>query len=110
MLFVKGNDVVEQIAVGTANPSLCDSVLPWTPNTRANRFDVACLEKLSHVAAEFGVAIKQCISKPTWKRQRLAQLLYDPFGGGMRCDIEVQDSSPAMLDDKETIQNAECKS
>lgn len=36
-----------------------------------------------------------------------AQLPADPFGGGVRCHVEVQNLAPVMVDHEEAVQHAE---
>lgn len=37
-------------------------------------------------------------------RKRLSQLLHDPATGGMTGDVEMENASPIMTDDKEAVQ------
>src|ERR1051325_3316484 len=50
MLLIKRNDVIECLAADISDPTLCDSVLPRAPNTRANRLDAAGLKELANIA------------------------------------------------------------
>ena len=89
MSLMERNDMIQHLSAAAAHPSLGDSVLPGTPDARPNRLDPARLQKLTHLAAEFGVAVEQDI--PVWAgpRQGLPQLLYDPIGRWVRRSIEV---------------------
>jgi hypothetical protein len=104
--IVQRDDVIEHFAASAADPAFRHSVLPRAPNTRANRFQGARLQKLEDIAAELGVTVEQDVPVGAGKRQRLAQLLYDPVAGRMLRDIEVQDPSATVLDDKEAVECA----
>jgi hypothetical protein len=43
MVFVQRDDVINQLAASTADPSFGDSVLPRAPHTRSDRFDATRL-------------------------------------------------------------------
>lgn len=58
MSLMERNDVIQHLSAAAAHPSLGDSVLPGTPDARPNRLDPARLQKLTHIAAEFGVAVE----------------------------------------------------
>ena len=58
MSLMERNDMIQHLSAAAAHPSLGDSVLPGTPDARPNRLDPARLQKLTHLAAEFGVAIE----------------------------------------------------
>jgi hypothetical protein len=45
---------------------------------------------------------------PTSLRERLAQLLDDPFGCWVAGHVEMQNPAPPVLDHKETVQQLEC--
>lgn len=104
MAFVDRDDVVNHLTASAADPSFGDSVLPWAPHTRAQRFDTARFYKCNYLIAELSIAIEQDIA--VWARQRqcVAQLLYDPIAARMCRAVEVQDSSPTVFDDKEAVE------
>ena len=87
--LVQRDYVIEHFAANTSDPALCHSVLPRAPNADANWFHGTVLQKLENIAAELGVTVEQDVAVGTGKRQRLAQLLYDPVAGRMLRDIEV---------------------
>jgi hypothetical protein len=107
MSLMERNDVIQHLSSAAAHPSLGDSVLPGTPETRPNRLDPARLQKLTHFAAEFGVAVEQDIAVRTGPRQGLPQLLNDPIAGWVRRGIEVKDAATLMFDDEEAIEHLE---
>ena len=106
VLIVQRDYVIKHFTANTADPALRHSVLPRAPNTGANGFHGTGLEKLDHIAAELGVTVEQDVAVGTGKRQSLAQLLYDPVAGRMLRDVEVEDPSATMLDNKEAIEDA----
>jgi hypothetical protein len=109
MSLMERNDMIQHLATAAAHPPLCDSVLPRTPDARPHHLDPARLQQITHLAAEFGVAVEQDIAVRAGQRQRLPQLLYDPIAGRVRRGIEMKDATPLMFDDEETIEHAECQ-
>jgi hypothetical protein len=106
MSIVQRDYVIEYFAANTADPALRHPVLPRAPNTGAKWFHATRLQKLENIAAELGVMVEQDVLVGTGKRERLAQLLYDPFARRMPRDIEMQDTSATVLDDKEAVECA----
>lgn len=106
MLIVQRDDVIEYFAANTADPALRHSVLPRAAHTGAQGFHGTRLQKLQNIPAELGVMVQQDVAVGTGERQSLAQLLYDPVAGRMLRDIEVQDTSATVLDDKEAVEGA----
>ena len=43
VLFVQRDDVIHQLAANSADPAFSDSVLPWAPQTRLDRFNATRL-------------------------------------------------------------------
>jgi hypothetical protein len=55
----------------------------------------------------FGVVIENEKFGVRFIGKSFAQLLYNPGAGRMACDVEVQNATPIMTDDKEAIQYPE---
>ena len=106
MLIVQRDYVIEYFAANTAYPALRHTVLPRAPNTGAKGFQGTRVQKLENIGAELGVMIEQDVLVGAGKRESLTQLLYDPFARRMLRDIEVQDTSATVLDDKEAVECA----
>jgi hypothetical protein len=88
--------------LAAATPSL-----PWTAHARANGRETAGLEKPEYISTELRVTVEHDVLVATGKRQSLPQLLDDSIACGMRRGVEMQNSPPIMLDDKEAIEHAE---
>ena len=106
MVFVQRNDVIQQFAASTADPSFSNSVLPRAPPTRSHRFNAARLQEGENLGTELCVAIKQDVTIRAGQWQSLAQLLDNPVGGRMFGAIEVQNSSSAAFNDKEAVESS----
>ena len=52
MVFVQRNDVIQQFAASTADPSFSNSVLPRAPPTRSHRFNAARLQEGENLGTE----------------------------------------------------------
>jgi hypothetical protein len=107
VLFVQRNHMIQHLAAATPNPALGHSVLPWTAHARADGREAAGLEKPEYISTELRVTVEHDVLVATGKRQSLPQLLDDPIAGRMRRGVEMQNSPPIMLDDKEAIEYAE---
>ena len=60
-----------------------------------------------HLEPELLIAIKDQVFVRGFKGKRLAQLLDDPTARRMLRDVDVQDASPIMTDDKKAVEHAE---
>ena len=60
-----------------------------------------------NLQAILGVPIKDEKSRSRLIGESLPQLLNDPTTGGMSCDIEMQDTPPTVMDDKEAVEHTE---
>lgn len=106
VLLVQRNDMIQQLAASTADPSCSDSILPRAPQTRSYRLNAARPQKAENLSTELCVAIKQDVTIGAGKRQSLAQLLDNPVGGRIFGAVEVQNSSSAVFNDKERVESS----
>ena len=108
MPFVESNHMVEQLAA---------AALP--PNARQLRSATDCgrkckpdlcpgIERQAESPSRTAHPVMDQKSRSRSKRKRLPQLLNDPAAGRMLRDVEVQDTSAIVADDKETVEDAEC--
>src|SRR5512139_1800526 len=67
------------------------------------------LQQVNNVRAKLGITIKNYISIWIAIREGFSQLLHYPGFGRMFGDIEMEDLASAMIDDKEAVQDPECK-
>ena len=58
---VKDDHMVEQFSPAAANPSLCDTVLPWTSVSGATRFDTHGLDESHYLGAEDRVSVEYLV-------------------------------------------------
>ena len=110
MLFVQGDDVIENLPAAASHPTFRGSVLPGCLNTCALRPEARCLQEGSHIRIEFRVVVEDGITVRTSLGKRFPQLLHHPLGSRMTSDVEMQYPAPAMLDDEEAIEEPECQS
>src|ERR1022692_1281714 len=106
MPFIDDNHIVEHVPTAAADPSFCNTILPWASEAGSLRLNAEAPHRVNHFFIEARAAIKDQVSGRGFKRKRLAQLLYNPGGSRMFCDVTVQNSPPTMRDDKEAIQHA----
>lgn len=106
MLLVQRDDVIEYFAACTADPALCDSVLPGASSNGANGANATGFQELENIAAEFAIPVEQDVPEGAGKRKSLAQLLHDPIARGVCRNIEVQDSPSIVRNDKKAVEGA----
>jgi len=73
-------------------------------NARSLGLQPCALQESNDLPIEFGITVENDITIWSCFGEYLAQLLHNPVCGGMPTDVEVQDPSPAMLDDKQAVQ------
>ena len=74
------------------------------------RFYAACLHQFDDICSEFRISIENRITVRTRFPEGLPKLLHNPRAGGVFGDIKMEDASPAVFDDEETIQDLEGES
>ena len=62
MLFVQGDDMVENLSSAATYPSFRSPVLQRCLNTRALRSEARCLQEGDHVGIEFRVVVENGIT------------------------------------------------
>jgi len=104
MRFVDGNQVVQQFATATSYPSFRDPILPRTLNRGPHSRDTHCANRDGNLGAILCVVIEE--KKLGWGfvRKGLTQLLHNPRTRRMARYIEVENASPVVSQDKETIE------
>jgi hypothetical protein len=83
MLFIPGDDMVQDLAPNTSHPSFSDPVLPRRLDARPFWFQTRRLQKRHHVSIEFRVVVEDYVSIRGSFGKRFAQLLDDPI----RCRV-----------------------
>ena len=58
MPFIENDDLIEQIPAAVADPSLSNTVLPWTSEAGPLGLDAEALHGIDHPRIETGTAIK----------------------------------------------------
>ena len=102
--FVQRDYMVEHFPAATPDPSLRRAILPRCLNARALDLQASGLQQLDYLAIEFRVMVQNDIPVSARCRKRFAQLLYHPIARRMGSHVEMQDSSSAVLNDKQTVQ------
>ena len=64
-------------------------------------------KELADLDVEPAVTVEDHIAVRAWSWQCLPQLLQDRLAGGMRRDIEVENLTSLILDDKEAVEHVE---
>src|ERR1700690_2099535 len=96
--FVQRDYVIETIPACTADPALCDAVLPRTAHARSHGFDAGGAQETDHLRAELRVAIQNDVAVTIRIRECLAKLLHDPLGRRVHGHVEMQNPGAAVLD------------
>ena len=107
MLLVQNNHMVKQVAAAVADPAFGDSVLPRTSEGSSLVLDAEVFHGVDHFSVEAGAAIKDQTAGRRVVREGFAQLLNHSGAGQVLGHVVMQDSSPVMRDDEETVEDAE---
>jgi hypothetical protein len=107
MLFVQCNDMIQDLAPATSDPALGNSVLPGRVDARRFGFQTCCLQECNDICVKPRVAVKDDIAIRGSFGKSFAQLLDNPVRSRVTSDVEVQNLSPSVFHDKETVQQLE---
>jgi hypothetical protein len=105
--FTDSNDVIEQIAPTTLDPALCYAILPGTFERGPHWAYFQGSDGCRNLNSVLTITVEDQEPKSRLKRKRFPQLLDDPTARRMLRDVEVQDASTIMTNDKEAIEHAE---
>ena len=108
MTFVRCNDVVQQVASATFDPTLRDTVLPRAFERGPDWPDLQGPNRCGNFDSILAIPVENEKPRSRLERKSLSQLLDNPEARRMSCDVEVQDLSTIMTDHEEAIQQAEC--
>src|SRR6267143_243781 len=101
MAFVPCNDVVQQVAATTLNPSLCDAILPRTFKGGAERDDRQRSNNCGNLGSILAITVEDEKPGSCCKRKRFPQLLDHPLDRRMLRDIDVENLTTIMTDHEE---------
>lgn len=107
MGLVEHDHMVQQISSSTPNPPFSHPVLPGTLILSADRLHAHGFDRVDDAGRELRITIQDQVTVCALVRKGLSQLLHYPLAGGVLRHVEVQDSSRAMTDDEETVENSE---
>src|SRR6266478_8565691 len=107
MAFVPCNDVVQQVAPTTLNPSLCDAILPRTFKGGSERDDRQRSNDCGNLGSILAITVEYEKPGSCCKRKRFSQLLDHPLARRVLRDVEVQNAPTIMTDHEEAVQHAE---
>jgi hypothetical protein len=107
MPFVQDDHVIQQVASAASHPTLGNTVLPRTAKCRAHGLASHVFRGRNYIIAKFRVVVEYQEPVRRCIRPRFSHLLHDPKSVRISRDVETQNLSPVMADDKEAVQNAE---
>jgi hypothetical protein len=107
MSFPTRDPVVENVAPTTLDPPLPYTVLPRTLQGCSDRTQAQGADGEANFKTVLGIAVKDSERRSQLEGEGFAQLLKDPGSRRMARDMEVQDPSAILADDKETGEDAE---
>jgi hypothetical protein len=107
MAFVHSNNVIQQVSSAAFNPTLRNSILPGTFKGGAYGANRQSTNRCRDFQPIFSIPVKDQESGSRPERKRLPQLLDGPQARRMAGDVEVQDASPVVADDEQTVEQAE---
>lgn len=107
MLFIKRDDMVQDLPPATSDPAFGDTVLPGGLRARWLGLQTRCLQERHDVGVEFRIPIEDRVTIWAGFRKCLAQLLHDPLRGRVTSNVEMQNSASPMLDNEKAIEHLE---
>jgi hypothetical protein len=107
MALVEDDHMVKQIAAAVADEAFRDAVLPRVFERRVDGLCAEDSRSLHNFRVEVRVAVVNQIAGNRVVGKRLAQLLTNPCARRVPGHAELQDATPVMGDDEETIEHAE---
>ena len=105
--LAQNDHMIEQVPTHTSNPALGDAILPGTAKSSSDWFLAVLFDGRDDISRELCVAIEDEELVRLFISPSFAQLQYDPEGVGLTGHIDVQNLTPVVTDDKETIQDTE---
>src|SRR5208282_5500902 len=106
--LVKHDHMIEQIAAAVSNESLGHTVLPGTLEVGLFGFDSEAFDCLNNVPIEVAAPVEDKPPRCGIVGKRLSKLLRYPGAGRVASHIEMQNLTPLVRDDKETIKHPKC--
>jgi hypothetical protein len=107
MSVIDCDRMIEKLPAAAADPAFRDPVLPGLLYAGTLRREPGRFQELNDTGVEFGVAVENDENDEPVRKgvgESLAELLNDPLGCRLRCHIEMQDTTAAVLDDEEAVQ------
>jgi hypothetical protein len=107
MPFIHHDHVVKEILAAVANPTLGDTILPWTSKPGPLWLDAKALHGFDDFFIESCAAIEDQVAGCRVIRKCVAQLLNNSGTARMPGHIAVKDSPSIMRHDEEAVKHAE---
>src|SRR5271156_2820911 len=107
MPFIRNDHVVKEIPAAIANPTLANTVLPWTLETGPLWLDAKALHCVDDFFIEICTVIEDQVAGCRVIRKCVAQLLNNPGTARMLGHVAVKDSPSIMRNDEEAVKHAE---
>ena len=105
MTFIEDDHLIQQFPAAAADPTLRESVLPWTSISSPNQLAAQVFEHLCRFSGVLGVSIEDQRARCGVFRESLSNLLRDPRARGMFRGMEVKNLPPAMADYEEAVKH-----
>ena len=106
MVFVQDDHVVEKFATYGTDNTLGRPVLPWAPECGPLWIDLEALDRTRDCMRENRVVVVDQVSMGWFIGERLAELLDHPTRSWILGDVEVENSSPSVIDREPDVQQA----
>jgi hypothetical protein len=107
VFFIQRDNMVKDLVAAASDPCFSGSVLPWRVKARSFWLEASGLQERNHIGVEDCVAIQNGVAIRSRLGEGFSQLLHDPIGRRMPCNVEVQDPAATVLDGEETVQHSE---
>ena len=99
--------MMQQFAAAAVDPALGHTILPGTADRRPHRPEAHPANRDGNFGAVLCVVIEEQKLGCGFVRKCLTQLLHNPGTSRMARYIEVEDTSPVVFQNKETVEHSE---
>jgi hypothetical protein len=105
--LAEDDDVVEHLSPDGADNAFGEGVLPRGPWRAEDLLEFERGDGLSDEGAEDAVSVAVKETQRRVKREGVKELPPCPLRGGMLGDVDVADAAPAVIQDKEAVEDSE---
>jgi len=106
MAFIEHNHMVEQITAARADEAFGHAILPRALDAGSFGLNPEGSDRLNDAVTKVGATVEDQVARRGIIGKRFAQLLRYPRAGWIPRDVEMQNLTPAVGDNEESVEHA----